>query len=167
MELFKKSLCDSYIDYQPLLSNLAYIKTILLSGDACKLSPTDQALLILKDLFYDIGQWYKQTVDPPISCFKDLPIYYNTKCGCKIVYWVPNINDCVQKVADTINGEPVEITGFKQLADLFASYLGYIAMYPDGHTIQEVLSIINAFCDILKQRIIIDNTFIKNLLNVS
>lgn len=166
MELIKKSLCESYIDYQPLLSNLSYIKTTLLTFE-CKLDEMDATLQILKDLFYDPGQWYNQTVDPPMSCFKELPIYYHTKCSCKIVYWLPNINACVQAAADLANGGPYEITSFVELANLFAKFLGNIAINPYPYTIKDVLDIINAFCDILKQRIIIDNILMKNLLTIS
>jgi hypothetical protein len=167
MELFKKSLCDSHIDYQPLLANLGYIKSILTSAGACSLSSLDPALLILKDLFYDPGQWYNQTVVPPMSCFTELPIYYYTKCACKLVYWIPNITPCTQAAADFANGGPYEITSFVELANLFAEFLGKISINPYTYTIKDVLDIINAFCDILKQRIIIESMLMKNLLTIS
>ncbi|QKF94641.1 hypothetical protein QKU48_gp1183 [Fadolivirus algeromassiliense] len=167
MELIKKSLCESYIDYQPLLANLSYIKTILISAGNCGLYELDAALLILKNLFYDPGEWYNQTVNPPISCFKELPLYYNSKCTCKMVYWMPNINHCVQAAADLANGGPYMITSFVELANLFAKFLGMVAINPQPYSIKDVLDVINAFCDILKQRIIIDSILMKSLLTIS
>ena len=64
MELIKKTLCDSYIDYQPLLSNLSLVKTIFITTGNCTLYEMSAALKILEELFYDPGQWYNPNTNP-------------------------------------------------------------------------------------------------------
>ena len=97
----------------------------------------------------------------------ELPIYFYTKCACDLIYWVPNINHCIQEAADLANGGPYEITSFVELANLLAKFLGQVAINPYGHTVKELLDVINALCDIIKQRVIIESILMKNLLSMS
>ena len=178
MELAQLSLCDSVVDYSNLLSTLNLVKNIIRSDNNGNLIQFDPGVQILVKLFYGTapsvaGIWYNWTPaeGPPAegqSCFKELNIYYFEKqCGYFFTPWLPIIDKCTQEALDIANGGPYVVTSWKKAVDLLASYLGLAANSLAPYSLQNVLKVLKALCDLIKQREYIDKILSKSVTSTN
>lgn len=167
MELAQRSLCKSNVNYQYLLNTLILITNIIQGDPDGTIIMTDPSVIIIIKLFYGIvtptlvhGIWYDQTVNPIVSSFIDLDIYYHNKnCEYGSEIWQPIMNNTISNSL-VIVGAPNAKT-FKEITDAFAFWLGNIN---DSYELEIVLQIIESFSEVLNQRIEIDRILFKTVV---
>lgn len=121
------------------------------------------------------------------SCFNDLNVYYHNKdCGFNSCPWNPTIDlsgdhpDCIKSALDKL-GVPTDDLSFKTVIDEMAKFLGAVgsnASYCQGvnndgnvikapHTLECVLIVLKALCEILKQRVVLDRVLRKTIITTN
>ncbi|QKF94770.1 NHl repeat unit of beta-propeller protein [Fadolivirus algeromassiliense] len=89
---YQQSLCKK-VNYESLLASLSMVKTILECDVSNYVNLNSPAISILTNLFGPSGEW----LNPTMSCFDDLTLYYNNKaCGSTGIVWEPIITECME-----------------------------------------------------------------------
>jgi hypothetical protein len=121
----------------------------------------------------------------PYTCFGNFSIYFYSKaCGFDNSQWGPTIDACIIEAItiafeglggvdgataptlDSYTGPFINIseyTGFKDIAELLSAYLGSGIT---TETLEDILNVISAFCDMLKQRVSIGRILNKTALTI-
>lgn len=173
MELAQRSICDLKLDYERLLHNIGLIKC-LIKCDNCNLRINDPGVDILHNLFDDPNGWYDIGGGPDgldVSCFDELYIwYFNKGCDPISIPWLPCICECTQEAidlaTDTVPPPHYQITSWKMAVDIIAKWLGEASQHPDTTNYYDTLKMIDAICDLIKQRIYIEKILTKYVLTV-
>ncbi|QKF94643.1 hypothetical protein QKU48_gp1185 [Fadolivirus algeromassiliense] len=130
----------------------------------------------------------------PTTCFDQLSIYYyNKSCGVSPVVWNPEVNDCIEAAIALIkqhdldavpdgdyipigfdfpasaNPDPAPWTGFQGLAQLFAVVFArlFSGVEKNPYSYANALTLITAFCELLKGRIEMDRKLHKLQLTIN
>lgn len=186
MSILHKMVCDDRQNFEGLLSSLAVIKNLLNCDKDGKIL-TNTAYDIIQKLF-NIGnkcgeplEWFDtEVIDGCFtyySCFEEKKIYFNSKCKIKCCYWKPHLTPCVIKCLEIAKKKILDIyeqfgndqlynlvhcsKTFKTIIDILSLYLSYDLK---KEKYDDVLSILNVMCDIIKQRILIQNVIKKELI---
>ena len=181
-ELIQRSLCDEGPDYASLAASLAIISTLINCDSDGKLQK-NTGYDILKKLFLsgnngeDPKLWFDvEDADCDrcgcikyFSCFDERIIYYYSKdCNIKSYPWKPKPDPCIEKaiclVLEKFKELPRPLETFKELADGVVLYLAYCL---DLESVDNLLTMINALCELIKQRVYFDRMLRKSLITTS
>ncbi|ARF09421.1 hypothetical protein Indivirus_1_44 [Indivirus ILV1] len=178
IELLQKSLNSDCNNYEDLLQSLVVTKTTL---------ECDSNGKIKKSIGYDIIQklfksgyvgnkpieWFDYEIKEDkifiYSCFKDKKLYYyklnDCKNKCETTYskWKPEKTCCINDVLNMIDKCSHKLKTFKEISNAFSFYLAHDTL--DKNFI-DIISTIDAFCDLLKQRLYLDKILKKNIISI-
>ena len=180
-DLIQRSLCDEGPDYTSLAASLATIKN-LICCNSDGLLEQNTGYEILKKLFLsgndgeEPNAWFDVEDDTCgrcghlkyFSCFDDRIIYYYGKdCKIKCKPWKPKITPCIENAIELVlekYEELCDLETFKELAD---AVVLFIAHGLDTEQWEDILTMINALCELIKQRVFFDKTLRKSLISDS
>ena len=190
--LIIKTINSDCTNYESLLPSLVMIKTTLECDSNGMI--TGIGYDIIKKLFHNghchkkPNGWFDfEFICDKLhiySCFKNKKIYYNKlvidyesessssccephKCQQKILYklcyykWKPQKSICIKKALKITGKCPNKLNTFKEIVNVFIFYLAYDTL---NKSYDDILEVINALCDIIKQRIFLDKILKKKLI---
>lgn len=174
-KILAKDVHNTYQQYEALLSSLNIVKNLLRCDHNGKFVK-GPAYDILKELF-DSGNdgckpnmWFDvhTTCNDELcyySCFEDRIIrYYNKKCRSKKTLWKPEITACIENALDIIR-EKIDSCPctFREIMDLLVLYL---MCSIECIEFDEIVIIMIAMCDLLKQVIYYDRIVKKSAATI-
>ena len=145
MNLALRTLYKLSVNYNALSDNLTLIKNIVQGDASGNVLSTDPAATIIANIFDANGSFGADTLD-------ELNIYLNDSSGAIPIIWSPNVNE-LNTFALSFS-DPSGLIIDKTFKNIIVSYNDFLLTISTGlMQIDSLLTVVNAYLDVVKQRI--------------